>query len=62
VKKIEAVTRPFKLDEVNKALSKLGSRRDAAADVKGFGRRVRTASGRRRRSRDLGRHADPRAP
>jgi nitrogen regulatory protein PII len=42
VKKIEAVTKPFKLDEVNKALSKLGSRRDAATDVKGYGRRVRT--------------------
>lgn len=38
MKKIEAVIKPFKLDEVKDALSKLGVQGLTAYEVKGFGR------------------------
>ena len=38
MKKIEAVIKPFKLDEVKEALSGLGIQGLTAYDVKGFGR------------------------
>jgi nitrogen regulatory protein P-II 1 len=38
VKKIEAVIKPFKLDEVKKALSDVGASGLTATEVKGFGR------------------------
>jgi len=38
VKKVEAVIKPFKLDEVKKALSELGVAGLTATEVKGFGR------------------------
>jgi nitrogen regulatory protein PII len=38
VKKVEAIIKPFKLDEVKKALSELGVVGMTATDVKGFGR------------------------
>lgn len=36
--KIEAIIKPFKLDEVKEALSELGIRGMTVSDVKGFGR------------------------
>ncbi|HZD59810.1 MAG TPA: P-II family nitrogen regulator [Anaerolineae bacterium] len=38
MKKIEAIIKPFKLDEVKNALSKLGVQGLTAYEVKGFGR------------------------
>lgn len=38
MKKIEAVIKPFKLDEVKKALTELGVEGMTTVDVKGFGR------------------------
>jgi nitrogen regulatory protein P-II 1 len=38
VKKVEAVIKPFKLDEVKKALTELGVAGLTATEVKGFGR------------------------
>jgi len=38
VKKVEAVIKPFKLDEVKKALADLGVAGLTATEVKGFGR------------------------
>jgi nitrogen regulatory protein P-II 1 len=38
VKRVEAIIKPFKLDEVKKALSELGVVGMTATDVKGFGR------------------------
>jgi nitrogen regulatory protein PII len=38
VKKIEAVIKPFKLDEVKKALSDVGASGLTVTEVKGFGR------------------------
>jgi nitrogen regulatory protein P-II 1 len=38
VKKVEAVIKPFKLDEVKVALSEIGVTGLTAAEVKGFGR------------------------
>ncbi len=38
MKKIEAIIKPFKLDEVREALSDIGVIGMTAADVKGFGR------------------------
>ncbi len=38
MKKIEAIIKPFKLDEVKEALSKLGVRGMTVTEVKGFGR------------------------
>jgi nitrogen regulatory protein P-II 1 len=38
LKKIEAIIKPFKLDEVKNALSKLGVQGLTAYEVKGFGR------------------------
>jgi nitrogen regulatory protein PII len=38
VKKVEAIIKPFKLDEVKKALSELGVTGLTATEVKGFGR------------------------
>jgi nitrogen regulatory protein P-II 1 len=38
VKKIEAIIKPFKLDEVKEALAKLGVEGMTVTDVKGFGR------------------------
>jgi nitrogen regulatory protein P-II 1 len=38
VKKIEAVIKPFKLDEVKEALAKLGIEGMTVTEVKGFGR------------------------
>ncbi|MBI2067482.1 MAG: P-II family nitrogen regulator [Deltaproteobacteria bacterium] len=38
MKKIEAIIKPFKLDEVKDALQKLGVKGMTVAEVKGFGR------------------------
>jgi nitrogen regulatory protein PII len=38
MKKIEAVIRPFKLDEVKESLSELGVQGMTVTEVKGFGR------------------------
>jgi len=38
VKKVEAIIKPFKLDEVKKALAELGVAGLTATEVKGFGR------------------------
>ena len=38
MKKIEAVIKPFKLDEVREALSEIGSNGLTVTEVKGFGR------------------------
>ena len=38
MKKIEAIIKPFKLDEVKEALGELGIQGLTAAEVKGFGR------------------------
>ncbi|HEX4858576.1 MAG TPA: P-II family nitrogen regulator [Usitatibacteraceae bacterium] len=38
MKKIEAIIKPFKLDEVREALSELGSSGLTVTEVKGFGR------------------------
>jgi nitrogen regulatory protein P-II 1 len=38
VKKVEAIIKPFKLDEVKQALSELGVAGLTATEVKGFGR------------------------
>ena len=38
VKKIEAIIKPFKLDEVREALSEIGINGMTVTDVKGFGR------------------------
>ncbi len=38
MKKIEVVTRPFKLDEIKDALTELGIKGMTVAEVKGFGR------------------------
>jgi nitrogen regulatory protein P-II 1 len=38
VKKVEAIIKPFKLDEVKQALSELGIAGLTATEVKGFGR------------------------
>jgi len=38
MKKIEAVIKPFKLDEVKEALSKIGVKGMTVSEVKGFGR------------------------
>jgi nitrogen regulatory protein P-II 1 len=38
VKKVEAIIKPFKLDEVKKALTELGVAGLTATEVKGFGR------------------------
>ncbi len=38
MKKIEAIIKPFKLDEVKEALSEVGIQGLTAAEVKGFGR------------------------
>jgi nitrogen regulatory protein P-II 1 len=38
VKKVEAIIKPFKLDEVKKALTELGIAGLTATEVKGFGR------------------------
>lgn len=38
MKKIEAIIKPFKLEEVKKALSDLGIKGMTASEVKGFGR------------------------
>jgi nitrogen regulatory protein PII len=38
VKKVEAIIKPFKLDEVKKALSEIGVAGLTATEVKGFGR------------------------
>ncbi len=38
MKKIEAIIKPFKLDEVREALSEIGITGMTAIDVKGFGR------------------------
>ncbi len=38
MKKIEAIIKPFKLDEVKEALSKIGVKGMTVSEVKGFGR------------------------
>jgi len=38
MKKLEAIVRPFKLDEIHRALAEIGLRGMTAMDVKGFGR------------------------
>ncbi|MGZ3494131.1 MAG: P-II family nitrogen regulator [Thermodesulfobacteriota bacterium] len=38
MKKIEAIIKPFKLDEVKEALSKIGIKGMTVTEVKGFGR------------------------
>ena len=38
MKKIEAIIKPFKLDEVKEALSKIGIKGMTVSEVKGFGR------------------------
>lgn len=38
MKKIEIITRPFKLDDVKKAITDLGVQGMTVSDVKGFGR------------------------
>lgn len=38
MKKIEAIVKPFKLDEVKNALTKIGVQGMTVTDVKGFGR------------------------
>ena len=38
MKKVEAIIKPFKLDEVKKALSEIGVNGLTATEVKGFGR------------------------
>jgi nitrogen regulatory protein P-II 1 len=38
MKKIEAIIKPFKLDEVKEALSKIGVKGMTVTEVKGFGR------------------------
>ena len=38
MKKIEAIIKPFKLDEVKDALSQIGIKRNTVTEVKGFGR------------------------
>ena len=38
MKKIEAIIKPFKLDEVKEALSKAGVRGMTVSEIKGFGR------------------------
>lgn len=38
MKKIEAIIKPFKIDEVKKALNELGVQGMTVTDVKGFGR------------------------
>ena len=38
MKKIEAIIKPFKLDEVKEALNEIGLRGMTVTEVKGFGR------------------------
>jgi nitrogen regulatory protein P-II 1 len=38
MKKIEIITRPYKLDEIKEALTKLGIKGMTVSEVKGFGR------------------------
>src|SRR3989304_1249111 len=38
MKKIEAIIKPFKLDEVKEALNKIGIKGNTVSEVKGFGR------------------------
>lgn len=38
MKKVEAIIKPFKLDEVKDALSKIGIQGNTVTEVKGFGR------------------------
>ena len=38
MKKIEAINKPFKLDEVNNALTKIGIQGMTVSEVRGFGR------------------------
>jgi nitrogen regulatory protein PII len=38
MKKIEAIIKPFKLDEMKEALSKIGIKGMTLSEVKGFGR------------------------
>jgi len=38
MKKVEAIIKPFKLDEVKDALSKIGVKGNTVTEVKGFGR------------------------
>ena len=38
MKKVEIITRPFKLDEVKESLTKLGIKGMSVTEVKGFGR------------------------
>jgi nitrogen regulatory protein PII len=38
MKKIEAIVKPFKLDEVKNALTKIGVQGMTVSEVKGFGR------------------------
>ncbi len=40
MKKIEAYIRPFKLDEVKEALTKIGVKGMSVSEVKGFGRQL----------------------
>ena len=54
MKKIEAIIKPFKLDEVKEALQELGLQGMTVIEAKGFGRQTRpdrTLPGRRIRGR-----------
>ena len=44
MKKVEAIIKPFKLDEVKEALSAVGVQGLTVTEVKGFGRRRATPS------------------
>ena len=46
MKKIEAIIKPFKLDEVKEALQDVGIQGLSVLEVKGFGRQKGSASGR----------------
>ncbi len=42
MKKVEAIIKPFKLDDVKESLSALGVRGLTVTEVKGFGRQIRS--------------------
>ena len=44
MKKIEAIIKPFKLDEVKEALNEIGIQGITVSEVKGFGRQKGTPS------------------
>ena len=61
MKKIEAIIKPFKLDEVKESLANIGIQGMTVSEVKGFGRRSgRGVKWRTRRARRCGYERSPR--